>query len=441
MNVSGLKIDMGNLKAQTSSTWSIPNIPVTPIPLNPTNTQRDVPEGLESTPQISSKANPQQKFPCEFLLNPGQNPVASQDPFEKSKQPTLNIPSGSQVHVGNENPVDGGNKKDHWKNVTQSDVAPKGKSVRSQEPIEDRDEIYVSSPLVHKEKVTGRHHSYASKPRLGHSSSPRENIVDDEDEKMSPTQSEKNDEPRRDNFMAHEQGTQSSSEFTHPQIPLAHSMLNQSEMRQQRNKAHKAHNVAKLANQKEQQKWLKVELPENVHGMRSAVHAHCLFLLKVRDKYFSSLPEPPSTEEQEIEIQVAGHLGYFPKDFFNQPSTQVQSQGFQSYCKNEIHKLGLKKFTWDWESSLQHLFNDLKSMVLYCKFCLALVSTKYHHYCWSKDHNNYGVVAALMEQCFTYLKREWRSIQNDADYLVKKKDNQKLTNICQRVSYFISSSL
>ncbi|MBW0479509.1 hypothetical protein O181_019224 [Austropuccinia psidii MF-1] len=159
---------------------------------------------------------------------------------------------------------------------------------------------------------------------------------------MSPNHSEKNDEPRRDNFMVHEEGTQSNSEFTHPQMPLSQSMLEQSEIRQQRNQACKAHNVAKSASQKEKQKWLQVELPENVHGMRSAVHAHCLFLLKVRDKDFSSLPAPPSTEENEIAIQVAGHLGYFPKGVFNEPSTQVQSQGFQHYWKNELYKLGLK---------------------------------------------------------------------------------------------------
>ncbi|MBW0524396.1 hypothetical protein O181_064111 [Austropuccinia psidii MF-1] len=64
MNLSGLNIDVGNTKAQTSSTWSIPNISITPIPPNPTNTQMDVFEGPESIPQISSKANPQSKFPC-----------------------------------------------------------------------------------------------------------------------------------------------------------------------------------------------------------------------------------------------------------------------------------------------------------------------------------------------------------------------------------------
>ncbi|MBW0563032.1 hypothetical protein O181_102747 [Austropuccinia psidii MF-1] len=387
-----------------------------------------VSEDPGSTPEISSKANPQFKFPCELLLNPGWNPVASQDPFGQSKQPTLNIQSGSQVHVGNEKRVDGGQQKRPLENVTRSglsegnpglmlhqNMAPKGKSVLSQEPIEDRE--------------------------TGHASSSREKIVDDEDENMSPTQSERNDEPRRDNFTAHEQGTQSNSEFTHPQMGPAQSMLEQSKVRQQRIQACKSHNVVKHAIQKEQQNWLRSELPENVHGMRSAVHAHCLFLLKVRDKDFSSLPAPPSTEECEIAIQVAGHLGYVPKDVFSEPSTQVQFQGFQRYCKKVLHKLGLKQFTWDWERSWQHLFSKLMSMVFYHTFHPILVSTEYHHYCWNKDHNKYGVVAPLMEQYFTYLKREWKSIQKHAQYLVKKKENQKLAKICQRVGYCISCSL
>ncbi|MBW0546053.1 hypothetical protein O181_085768 [Austropuccinia psidii MF-1] len=326
MNVSGLNIDVGNTKAQNSSTWSIPNISVPPIPPNPTNTQMDVSEGPESTPQISSKANPQSKCPCQFLLNPGWNPVPSQDPFGQSKQPTLNIPSGSQVQW-----VDGRQGKRPLENVTRSGLLEGNPGLT----LHQSDELYASSPLVHKEKVTGCHHPYASKPRTGHASSSREEIVDDEDENMSPTQSATNNEPMRDNFTAHEQGTQFNSEFTHPQMPLAQSMLNQSEMRQKRNEAFKAHNEAKHASQKEQQKWLKAELPKSIHGMKSAVHAHCLFLLKVRDKDFLSLPAPPSTEEREIAIQVAGHLEYVPKDVFNGPSTQVQSQGFQSYCKNE----------------------------------------------------------------------------------------------------------
>ncbi|MBW0496793.1 hypothetical protein O181_036508 [Austropuccinia psidii MF-1] len=99
-------------------------------------------------------------------------------------------------------------------------------------------------------------------------------------------------------------------------------------MRQKRNQAGKAHNVAKCARQNEKKRLLKAELPENFHGMRSAVHTHCLFLPKVRDKNFSAQPVPPSIEKREIAIQAAGHLGYVPKDVFKEPSTHVQSQGF-----------------------------------------------------------------------------------------------------------------
>ncbi|MBW0572959.1 hypothetical protein O181_112674, partial [Austropuccinia psidii MF-1] len=109
-----------------------------------------VSEGPEGTPKISSNANPKSKFPHEFLLNPGWNPVESQDPFGQSKQPALNISSGFQVYVGNEKGVDGGQRKRPLENVTWSglsegnprlmlhqNMAPKGKSVQCQDPIED----------------------------------------------------------------------------------------------------------------------------------------------------------------------------------------------------------------------------------------------------------------------------------------------------------------
>ncbi|MBW0542586.1 hypothetical protein O181_082301 [Austropuccinia psidii MF-1] len=122
------------------------------------------------------------------------------------------------------------------------------------------DELYASLPLAHEEKVTGRHHPYASKPRTAHASSSREKIMDNKDENMSPNHTERNDEQRREDLMVHEEGTQSKSEFTHPQMPLSQSMLEQSKVRQKRNHACKDHNVAKHASQKEQQRWLKAEL-------------------------------------------------------------------------------------------------------------------------------------------------------------------------------------
>ncbi|MBW0593178.1 hypothetical protein O181_132893, partial [Austropuccinia psidii MF-1] len=182
-----------------------------------------VSQGPEGTPKISSSTNPQSKFPCVFLLNTGQNPAASQDTFGRSKQPTLNIPSGSQVHV-----VDGGKQKRPLENVTWSglsegnpglilhqNMAPKGKSVQSQEPIEDREKSHWTSSSI------------SLKTKNGSCQFTREKIVDDEDENMSPIHSETNEDPRRDNFMAHEEGTQSNIDFTHPQMPLAQSMLEQ----------------------------------------------------------------------------------------------------------------------------------------------------------------------------------------------------------------------
>ncbi|MBW0482267.1 hypothetical protein O181_021982 [Austropuccinia psidii MF-1] len=77
INVSGLNIDVGNETSQTC-TWSIPNISVTAIPPNPTNTQMHVSEGPGIIPEILSKANPQ-----DFLLNPGPNPLASRNPLGK----------------------------------------------------------------------------------------------------------------------------------------------------------------------------------------------------------------------------------------------------------------------------------------------------------------------------------------------------------------------
>ncbi|MBW0493178.1 hypothetical protein O181_032893 [Austropuccinia psidii MF-1] len=45
MNLSGINIEVGNATAQTMTTWTIPNISVTPIPKNPTNTQIHVYQG------------------------------------------------------------------------------------------------------------------------------------------------------------------------------------------------------------------------------------------------------------------------------------------------------------------------------------------------------------------------------------------------------------
>ncbi|MBW0474007.1 hypothetical protein O181_013722 [Austropuccinia psidii MF-1] len=124
-----------------------------------------------STPEISSKANPQTKFPHDFLHNPGWNPMESQEPFGKSKKPSLNVPSGSQGHVGHEKQVD--------------DMVPKGKTVRSQEPIEDCEKIHWLSSSI------------SLQTKNGSCQFIKKTVVNDEDENMSPTQSETNYKPTR----------------------------------------------------------------------------------------------------------------------------------------------------------------------------------------------------------------------------------------------------
>ncbi|MBW0462411.1 hypothetical protein O181_002126 [Austropuccinia psidii MF-1] len=137
-------------------------------------------------------------------------------------------------------------------------------------------------------------------------------FFDYEDEKMSQNQSETNCEPRRNNFMAHDNETQAKSEFTHPQMPIDQIMLYQSEMSQKRNQACKYQNLVKNASQKEQKRCQKAEFPDNVNGMRSGVHTHCLFLLKVKDKDFYSLPAQTSFK---LKLKSLVISDMFPKIF------------------------------------------------------------------------------------------------------------------------------
>ncbi|MBW0480001.1 hypothetical protein O181_019716 [Austropuccinia psidii MF-1] len=101
--------------------------------------------------------------------------------------------------------------------------------------------------------------------------------------------------------------------------PSPQSRVDQHKMRRKRNQACSSYSMEKLVRQKEQQRGLKAELHDNVLGMRSAVHAHFLFLPKLKDKNFSSSLAPPSTEVPEIVIQDAGHLCYVSKYILNEP--------------------------------------------------------------------------------------------------------------------------
>ncbi|MBW0582536.1 hypothetical protein O181_122251 [Austropuccinia psidii MF-1] len=160
MNVSSLNIDVGNVMAQNSSTWSMQNISVTPIPPNPTKHKCMCMRGQEAHLKSHQRLIPNQNFHMTSSL----------------------ILVGIQSHprIPLDERVDGRQRKRSLKNATQSGLsegnpgltlhqhmAPEGKSVQSHETIKDRDELYASSPLVNKEKFTGLHHPYASKPRTG----------------------------------------------------------------------------------------------------------------------------------------------------------------------------------------------------------------------------------------------------------------------------------
>ncbi|MBW0461200.1 hypothetical protein O181_000915 [Austropuccinia psidii MF-1] len=101
MNVSGLKIDVSKATVQTTTSWRMPYISVTPI------TQMHVIEGPGNTPENELPARPHSDFSCGLLLNAGEN-AESQKPLGQIKQPSLNIPSSPEVHVGYDESIDCG---------------------------------------------------------------------------------------------------------------------------------------------------------------------------------------------------------------------------------------------------------------------------------------------------------------------------------------------
>ncbi|MBW0563185.1 hypothetical protein O181_102900 [Austropuccinia psidii MF-1] len=186
MSLSGINIDVENTTAQNSSTWSIPNISITPIPPNASNTQIHVSEGLASTPETSQRLIPNKTFPHDFLLNLVRIQLCPRIPLDQvNSQPSI-FHQDLRFMWG----MKSGQQRIPLENVTWSGLLEGNPGL-----------------TLNQKKVTGNHNPYASKPRTAHASSSRDNMVDDEDENISPNQSETNDDPRRDNFMAPEEGT------------------------------------------------------------------------------------------------------------------------------------------------------------------------------------------------------------------------------------------
>ncbi|MBW0520851.1 hypothetical protein O181_060566 [Austropuccinia psidii MF-1] len=78
------------------------------------------------------------------------------------------------------------------------------------------------------------------------------------------------------------------------------------------------------------------------------------------------------------------------------------------------------------ESSWQHPLNERMTIIFDHTFCLALVGTEYHHFCWDKDQHTHGVVSSLMEQYPSYLKKEWKAIQQNPECVTTKREKQRI---------------
>ncbi|MBW0556898.1 hypothetical protein O181_096613 [Austropuccinia psidii MF-1] len=115
MNVSGLNIDVGNAMAQTSSTWSIPDISVTPIPQNPTNTQMHVSGGQEAHLKSHQRLIPNQNFHMSFsliLVGIQWHPRIPLD--EVNSQPSISH-QDLRFMWAMKSGLMAGDEKDHWK--------------------------------------------------------------------------------------------------------------------------------------------------------------------------------------------------------------------------------------------------------------------------------------------------------------------------------------
>ncbi|KAI8454219.1 hypothetical protein BY996DRAFT_7108793, partial [Phakopsora pachyrhizi] len=118
-------------------------------------------------------------------------------------------------------------------------------------------------------------------------------------------------------------------------------------------------------------------------NQRTVVQVHCWVLLGIQDRDLPTIPQPPSAEEREIAIAQAGHVGVVPEGFDTGPS---------SFVKSKLLKLGLHQFSWDWDSSWNHPFNELMSIIFYKTLDLASLSCEYNNYTWVKEHNNNAIV-------------------------------------------------
>ncbi|MBW0460941.1 hypothetical protein O181_000656 [Austropuccinia psidii MF-1] len=115
MNVSGLNIDVGNPKAPTSSTWSIPNISLTPIPQIPLIHKCMCLRGQKAHLKSHKMLIPNQNFHVSSSLTLVGIQSHPRIPLDKvNSQPPI-FHQDLRFMWAMKSRLMEGNKKDHWK--------------------------------------------------------------------------------------------------------------------------------------------------------------------------------------------------------------------------------------------------------------------------------------------------------------------------------------
>ncbi|KAA1071200.1 hypothetical protein PGTUg99_015088 [Puccinia graminis f. sp. tritici] len=136
---------------------------------------------------------------------------------------------------------------------------------------------------------------------------------------------------------------------------------------------------AKRKTKKERMKELQGALPDGSDAMKNIVHRHARLLLGVIGTDLKTLPASPTNEERDIAVQRGKSESYNQPNPTAPPSQQSHTQAYKSWIQTQIRTLGLTRFTFDWESSWKHPFNQLMDLLFYRTIYMALHSGEYNN--------------------------------------------------------------
>ncbi|OAV87526.1 hypothetical protein PTTG_29403 [Puccinia triticina 1-1 BBBD Race 1] len=172
-------------------------------------------------------------------------------------------------------------------------------------------------------------------------------------------------------------------------------------------------------------KDLRGTLPEGSEPLKNIVHQHTRLLLGVTGTDLKTLPLQPNAEERDLAVQRGKNLGFDQPRPTAPASTSNHTQAYKSWLQTQLRDLGLTRFTFDWESSWKHPFNQLMDVVFYRTLSMALHSGEYNNHPWSPDHATHAIASALLERYFNHLQTQWKLIQKGGETAL---DAQKARN-------------